>query len=666
MRRPPPSDVGRPRTAQARASLEELGWNRGSSAHRPEISGTKALFSCPREDVMAKTERKADHGDEALYALRHSTAHVMAGAVLELFPGAKFGFGPPVTDGFYYDFDLPRALTPEDLGAIEAKMREVVKADTPFQHRDMSVPDALKFFGERKQDYKVEQIQKLGGADTEDDATAAPAASVSVYQHNGFVDLCKGPHVKRTGEIGPFKLLSIAGAYWRGNERNPQLQRIYGTVWPDQKQLDDYLRRLQEIERRDHRVLGKELELFRIDEELGSGLVLWLPNLSIVREELETWWRKVHHERGYTLVYTPHIASEKIYQRSGHLEKYGEKMYGPLLLDDGTQRFWIKPMNCPGHIKVFQSKIHSYRDLPLRIGELGTVYRYERGGTLHGMLRVRGFTQDDSHIFCSWVQAQEEIGKVFDLALEFLGVFGYTEPSIYLSTRPQKRLGSDELWDKAEEALRTALGIREVPYKIDEGGGVFYAPKIDIKVHDAIGREWQGATVQIDLNLPERFDVTFVNDKGERERAVMIHRVLFGSLERFVGGLIEHYAGNFPLWLNWEQVAVIPVRESALDYARDIAKKLRAEDFRVHLDEQAGDLRNRVKEAQQRKANYMLVVGDKEAAAGTVSVRRRGSRDEERGVTLDAFVDRIKKERDSKALPPDFAQHEPTAGDAMA
>jgi len=616
---------------------------------------------------MARTERKADHGDEALYALRHSTAHVMAGAVLELFPGAKFGFGPPVTDGFYYDFDLPRALTPEDLASIEAKMREVVKHDAAFQRREMSVPEALAFFGERGQDYKVDQIKKLAEAGKDEDSDdEVENGRVSVYEHDGFVDLCKGPHVAKTGAIGPFKLLSVAGAYWRGNERNPQLQRIYGTVWPDQKRLDEYLKRLQEIERRDHRVLGRELELFRIDEELGSGLVLWLPNLSIVREELEAWWRKIHHERGYTLVYTPHIAHEKIYLRSGHLEKYGENMYGPLALDDGTQNFWIKPMNCPGHIKVFQSKIHSYRELPLRIGELGTVYRYERGGTLHGMLRVRGFTQDDSHIFCTWEQAQEEIGKVFDLALEFLGVFGYTEPSIYLSTRPAKRLGSDELWDKAEAALKTALGIREVPYKIDEGGGVFYAPKIDIKVHDAIGREWQGATVQIDLNLPERFDVTYVNDRGGRERAVMIHRVLFGSLERFVGGLIEHYAGNFPLWLAWEQVAVIPVRETALPYARDIAAKLRADGFRVHLDEQAGDLRNRVKEAQQRRANYMLVVGDKEAAAGTVSVRRRGSREEERGVTFADFAARVKRERDTKALPADFAAHEPSAGDAMA
>ena len=619
---------------------------------------------------MAKSERKPDHGDERLYALRHSTAHVMAGAVLELFPGAKFGFGPPVADGFYYDFDLPLPLSEEDLPRIEERMRAMVGRNVPFEHRELSVPDALAFFRERGQDYKVEQIEKLGGKDRED---ASPGAdgTVSIYQHGDFVDLCRGPHVERTGKIGPFRLLSIAGAYWRGQERNPQLTRIYGTVWPNEKQLNEHLEKLREIERRDHRTLGRDLELFRIDEELGSGLVLWLPNLAIVREELETWWRQVHRARGYTLVYTPHIAHEKIYLRSGHLEKYGENMYGPLLLDDvpvggagaakpsGTA-FWIKPMNCPGHIKVFQSKVHSYRELPLRIGELGTVYRYERGGTLHGMLRVRGFTQDDSHIFCSWDQAQGEIGKVFDLAMEFLRVFGYTDPHIYLSTRPEKRLGTDELWDKAEKALADALGVREVPYDIDEGGGVFYAPKIDIKVRDAIGREWQGPTIQIDLNLPERFDVTFVNEKGERERAVMIHRVLFGSLERFVGGLIEHYAGNFPLWLSWEQATVIPVRESAFAYGRRVAEALRERGFRVNLDE-LGDMRARIKEAQRRKANYMLVVGDKEAASDTVSVRRRGAGqgEEERGVTLDDLIARLVKERDTKALPADFRVHEP-------
>ena len=592
-----------------------------------------------------KTGRKPDHGPDELYALRHSAAHVMAGAVLELFPEAKFGFGPPVTDGFYYDFDLPRALQPEDLAKIEERMAAMVKKDVPFERSELDVPQALDLFGKMHQDYKVDQIQKL-------DETIQDG-KVGVYQHDFFVDLCRGPHVERTGKIGPFKLMSIAGAYWRGDEHNAQLQRIYGTVWPDQAQLDAYLERLKEIERRDHRVLGRDLELFRIDEELGSGLVLWLPNLSIVREEIENWWRTEHRKRGYTLVYTPHIASEKIYQRSGHLEKYRENMYGPLVLDE-NQIFWIKPMNCPGHIKVFQSKVHSYRDLPLRMGELGTVYRYERGGALHGMLRVRGFTQDDSHLFCSWDQAQEEIGKVFDLAMEFLRIFGYTDPAVYFATRPEKRLGTDDLWDKAEGALRQALDVREVPYKIDEGGGVFYAPKIDIKMRDAIGREWQGPTIQIDLNLPERFDVTFVNEHGQRERAVMIHRTLLGSMERFVGGLIEHYAGNFPLWLAWEQVAVIPVRESARPYAEDVTAQLREHGFRVNLDPQPGDLRSRIKEATERKANYILVVGDREAAARQVSVRRRGSRDEERGVALGEIVQRLIAERDDKRLPADF------------
>jgi threonyl-tRNA synthetase len=594
-----------------------------------------------------KMARKPDHGPDDLYALRHSTAHVMAGAVLELFPDAKFGFGPPVTDGFYYDFDLPRALQPDDLAKIEERMRAMVKQDVPFERSELDVPQALKVFGDKHQDYKVDQIQKL-------DETIENG-KVGIYTHDAFVDLCRGPHLERTGKIGPFKLMSVAGAYWRGDEHNAQLQRIYGTVWPTQAELDAYLERLKEIERRDHRTLGRELELFRIDEELGSGLVLWLPNLSIVREEIENWWRAEHRKRGYTLVFTPHIASEKIYQRSGHLEKYRENMYGPLVLDE-NQIFWIKPMNCPGHIKVFQSKIHSYRDLPLRIGELGTVYRYERGGALHGMLRVRGFTQDDSHLFCAWDQVQEEVGKVFDLALEFLRIFGYTDPVIYLATRPEKRLGSDELWDKAEAALAQALGVREVQYKLDEGGGVFYAPKIDIKMRDAIGREWQGPTVQIDLNLPERFDVTFVNAEGQRERAVMIHRTLLGSMERFVGGLIEHFAGNFPLWLAWEQVAVIPVRETARPYADLVAALLREKGLRVGLDAQAGDMRTRIKEATERKANYILVVGDREAAARQVSVRTRGSREEERGVALDAIVARLVAERDSKQLPADFVR----------
>jgi len=620
---------------------------------------------------MAQQERRADHGPEALYALRHSTAHVMAGAVLELFPEAKFGFGPPVVDGFYYDFDLPRPLLPDDLGRIEERMRAMVRRDAPFEHRDMSVPAALRFFRERGQDYKVDQIEKL-------DETVADGA-VSIYEHGGFVDLCRGPHVPTTGAIGAFKLMSVAGAYWRGDEKNRQLQRVYGTVWPSQPDLDAYLERLKEIERRDHRRLGKDLELFDIDEELGSGLVLWLPNLAIVRQELETWWRRVHQERGYTLVYTPHIGHERMYQRSGHLEKFAENMYGPLLLDEaahggspsdsGAPRssFWIKPMNCPGHIKVYQARGRSYRELPLRIGELGTVYRYERGGSLHGMLRVRGFTQDDSHIFCTWQQAQSEIAGVYDLVTEFLRVFGYRDAVVYLSTRPEKRLGTDQAWDQAEGALRCALEARGVDYRIDEGGGTFYAPKIDFKVRDAIGREWQGPTIQVDMQLPERFDVTYVSQHGQRERAVMIHRVLFGSLERFVGGLIEHYAGNFPLWLAWDQVALIPVRESARAYAEEVAALLRGKGIRVALDPEPGDLRAKVRDAQARRPNYILVVGDKEAAARQLSVRKRGAGGapaapggpsprppEERGVALDDFVARVALERDTKALPHDF------------
>ncbi|MBI2323985.1 MAG: threonine--tRNA ligase [Chloroflexi bacterium] len=596
--------------------------------------------------------RRPDHGaEDPLHPLRHSAAHVMAGAVMDLFPGTKLGIGPAVKDGFYYDLALPRALAPDDLPRIEERMREVVKANVPFERKQMSRDEGIRFFTEHGQDFKVDLIRSF------DRAEGAEDDSVGIYQHGSFVDLCKGPHVQRTGDITAFKLMSIAGAYWRGDETKPQLTRIYGTVWSSQKDLDAYLEKLKEIERRDHRALGRDLELFRIDDELGSGLVLWLPNLSVVREELETWWRRVHHERGYTLVYTPHIAHEKTYQRSGHLEKYGENMYGPLALDEGTQNFWIKPMNCPGHIKVFQSKVRSYRELPLRIGELGTVYRYERGGTLHGMQRVRGFTQDDSHIFCTWQQAQEEIGKVFDLAMEFMRLFGYSDPVIYLSTRPERRLGTDEMWDRAENALREALGVREVPYRIDEGGGVFYAPKIDVKVMDAIGREWQGPTIQIDLNLPERFDVTFVNDRGERERAVMVHRVLFGSLERSVAGLIEHYAGNFPLWLAWEQVAIVPVREDGMEYARRVAAELRAPGIRVHLDEPPlADMRERIREAQHRRAGYILVVGAKEAEGETVSVRPRGAAkgQEERGVKLADFVTRVVRERDEQALPGDF------------
>ncbi len=593
---------------------------------------------------MAKTERRADHGDEALHALRHSTAHVMAGAVLELFPEAKFGFGPPVADGFYYDFELPRSLTPDDLVAIEDRMRAMVKADLPFERSAMAAPEARAFFDARGQDFKVDQIDKL-------EETVGENA-VGIYRHGSFVDLCRGPHVERTSKIGPFKLLSIAGAYWRGDEKNAQLQRVYGTVWETQADLDAYLARLAEAEKRDHRKIGQELELFHIDDELGSGLVLWLPNGSIVREELENWWRQVHHARGYTLGYTPHIGAERIYERSGHLGNYRENMYGPIALD---QEFWVKPMNCPGHIKIFQARQRSYRELPLRLGELGTVYRYERGGTLHGLSRVRGFTQDDSHIFCTREQFSDEVAGVLDLVLDGYRLFGWT-PEVRLSTRPDKRIGTDAEWDEAEESLRQAIVSRGLSYKVDAGGGVFYGPKIDIDVTDAIERRWQLSTIQLDLQLPQRFDVTFVNAAGVRERAVMVHRVLFGSIERFFSVLIEHFAGKFPLWLQPAQVAVIPVRDSGRAYAEEVAALLRGQGIRVWLDPQQADLRTRIKEANLMRANYTLVVGEKEAAIRAVSVRKRGAGqgEEERGVPLDGFVQRVVAERDARALPHDF------------
>ncbi len=595
---------------------------------------------------MAKKERQAHHDDdEALHALRHSTAHLMAGAVLELFPEAKFGFGPPVENGFYYDFELPRPLTPDDLETIEQRMRAVVKADVPFEQSSMPVPAAREFFAARHQDFKVDQIDRLEEVVGEN--------AVGIYTHGTFVDLCRGPHVERTSGIRAFKLLSIAGAYWRGDEKNKQLQRIYGTVWQSQADLDAHLLRLEEAEKRDHRKIGQELELFHIDEELGSGLVLWLPNGAIVREELENWWRRVHHENGYTLVYTPHLGAERIYQRSGHLANYRENMYGPIALD---QEFWVKPMNCPGHIKIFQARQRSYRELPLRLGELGTVYRHERGGTLHGLSRVRGFTQDDSHIFCTRDQFSDEVGGVLDLVLEGYRLFGWT-PEVRLSTRPEKRMGTDQEWDEAEESLRQAIASRDLDHELDPGGGVFYGPKIDIYVTDAIGRHWQLSTIQLDLQLPQRFDVTFVNAAGVRERAVMVHRVLFGSIERFFSVLIEHFAGKFPLWLQPTQVAVIPVRDSGRPYADEVAALLRAQGIRVWLDPQQADLRTRIKEANLMRANYTLVVGEREAVGRTVSVRKRGAGqgDEERGVALDGFVTRIVQERDARALPHDFA-----------
>jgi threonyl-tRNA synthetase len=531
--------------------------------------------------------------------------------VLEIFPDARLGIGPAIEHGFYYDFDLPRPLTPDDLVDIERRMAANREKAEPFVREVVTRDEALRIFGDNP--YKIELIEGL----PQDEI-------ITTYQQGEFVDLCRGPHVPSTAEIGPFKLLSIAGAYWRGDEKRPMLQRIYGTAWPTQDALDAHLTRLEEAQRRDHRRLGRELDLFSVNEEIGPGLILWHPKGAMIRYLVEQFEQKEQLARGYDLVYTPHIASEKIYRTSGHLETYRENMYSPMSIEEVD--YYLKPMNCPGHIMIYKNRVHSYRDLPIRLAELGTVYRYERSGTLHGMLRVRGFTQDDSHIFCTPQQVVDEVGGVIDLAMHMADVFGYEFQS-YLATRPEKSIGAAEVWETATEDLRRAMEIRGLSYKIDEGGGAFYGPKIDIKWVDALGREWTGPTIQVDFNLPERFDVNYIAEDGERHRAAMIHRTLLGSMERFVGGLIEHYAGAFPLWLAPVQAAIIPITDEQIDYAHDVAKRLADSGMRIEVNDRRDRMQAKIREAQLQKIPYMLVIGKREAAEEAVAVRLRNGRD---------------------------------------
>jgi threonyl-tRNA synthetase len=565
-------------------------------------------------DDIASMDIAVDLEDARAYELarmRHSAAHLMAEAVLEIFPQARLGIGPAIEHGFYYDFDLPRPLTPDDLAEIERRMAANRQKAEPFEREVVTREEALRIFGDNP--YKVELIEGL----PQDEI-------ITTYQQGEFLDLCRGPHVPSTGEIGPFKLLSIAGAYWRGDEKRPMLQRIYGTAWPTQEELDAHLTRLEEAQRRDHRRLGRELDLFSVNEEIGPGLILWHPKGAMVRYLVEQFEQKEQLARGYDLVYTPHIASEKIYRTSGHLETYRENMYAPMSIEEVD--YYLKPMNCPGHIKIYQSRVHSYRDLPIRLAELGTVYRYERSGTLHGMLRVRGFTQDDSHIFCTPEQVVAEAGGVIDLAMHMADVFGYEFQS-YLATRPEKSIGDAEVWETATEDLRRAMEIRGLSYKIDEGGGAFYGPKIDIKWVDALGREWTGPTIQVDFNLPERFDVNYIGEDGERHRVAMIHRTLLGSMERFVGGLVEHYAGAFPLWLAPVQAAIIPITDEQIDYARDVARRLTDAGLRIEVNDRRDRMQAKIREAQLQKIPYMLVIGKREAAEDAVAVRLRNGRD---------------------------------------
>ena len=564
--------------------------------------------------------------DEKLHRVRHSAAHVMADAVKEMFPDAKIAIGPAISDGFYYDFDLPRSLTPEDLETLEKRMRAIIKGRYPFEYRELSADEARELFAD--QPYKLELIDGLAvGHENEDgEVMEGPAEAISVYTHHTFTDLCRGPHVENTRDIpaNGFKLLKVAGAYWRGSEHNPMLQRIYGTAWTSKDELQAYLDRLEEIERRDHRRLGKQLDLYSIDQEIGPGLVLWHPNGSVIRHEVETFWRNEHIRRGYSLVYTPHIASEEIYKRSGHLEAYTDMMYAPMDIEGRPYR--LKPMNCPGHITIFKSQLRSYRDLPIRYAELGTVYRFERSGVLHGMLRVRGFTQDDAHLFCRPDQLKDEINGVLDLTEYMMSAFGYKYQA-YLATRPEKSIGTDEQWEFATAGLRDALEEREMDYEVDAGGGVFYGAKIDIKVWDALGREWQGPTLQLDLSLPERFDVNFIGEDGQEHRTVILHRTILGSMERFIGGLIEHYAGAFPPWLAPVQVMFVPIVDRHNEYCHQKALALREAGFRANVDDSNERMRAKIRRAQLEKIPYMLVVGDREAEADEVAVRLRSGED---------------------------------------
>ena len=558
----------------------------------------------PGAEVRILTSRD----DDALPVLRHSAAHVLATAVRELRPGAGIGFGPSIEDGFYYDFEVDEPFTPEDLEAFEARMREVVAADFPFERRRISKEEGRELFADDP--LKLERLEEM--ADDE---------VITVYEDGPFLDLCRGPHVPSTGEVKHFKLLSTAGAYWRGDESRQMLQRIYGTAFFSRKALDAHLERLEEARRRDHRVLGRELDLFSIQEEVGSGLVLWHPNGGLVRHTVEEFLKTTLLEHGYELVYTPHVAREELYRISGHLEVFSEDMFPPIA-DEG-HRFRMKPMNCPHHFMIYRSRSRSYRDLPLRYAELGTCYRYERTGTLHGMLRVRSFTQDDAHIFVREDQISGEYHRVLDLVAYLLDVFGY-EFEVALSTRPEKAIGDPAVYDAAVDTLAAVLEERGQAYEIDEGGGAFYGPKVDILLVDALGRKWQGPTFQLDFLMPERFGLDYVGSDNQRHNVVVIHRTMLGSMERFIGGLVEHYAGAFPVWLAPEQVRVLPVSEVWSESARELVDLLRARGVRARLDDQ-DTLGYRIREAEVKKVPYMGVVGKREAEAGTVAVRRRGA-----------------------------------------
>lgn len=592
-------------------------------------------------------EKKMQRYEESeLYRIRHSTAHVMAEAVLEKFPQAKFAIGPAIEDGFYYDFDLPRALTPEDLEDIEKRMRAIIRAGHAFQYKEVSAGEARQVF--KDQPYKLELIDGLeqGGLD-EDGNPVSEKPVISLFTQDTFTDLCRGPHIENTRQINPdaVKLMNAAGAYWRGDEKRPMLQRIYGTAWESPEQLKDYLWRVEEAKKRDHRKIGRDQELFSVDEEIGSGLILWHPKGAMIRRIVQEFWNLEHEQSGYDFVFSPHIGKAQLWETSGHLVSYKENMYAPIEIDG--QSYYLKPMNCPFHISIYRSRVHSYRELPLRFAEQGTVYRYERSGVMHGLMRVRGFTQDDAHHFCREDQMPEEIDFVVNFSLKMLRSFGFTEIKAYLSTRPVDAIGDQARWDSAQDALRASLKRIGLEYEVDEGGGAFYGPKIDLKVKDAIGREWQLSTIQFDFNLPERFDVTYIGEDGQPHRPYMIHRALLGSLERFFGVLIEHYGGAFPVWLSPVQAVLIPIADRHVAYAREIAAQLKAKGLRAQVDDRGERMNAKIRDAQNQKIPYMLVVGDKEMENQQVALRLR-SGENPGPIALEEFLARALDEVEKK------------------
>ncbi|MCK5391466.1 MAG: threonine--tRNA ligase [Deltaproteobacteria bacterium] len=570
------------------------------------------------------------NSEEGLYFIRHTAAHIMAEAVQSLFPEAKVTIGPVIDNGFYYDFEYSRGFTPEDLEKIENKMKEIAAQKKPLTRKKVSREDAINIFEKDGETYKVEIINDLPSAE-----------QITIYDQDGWYDLCRGPHAPSTGFVRAFKLLSSAGAYWRGSEKNAMLQRIYGTAFWDRKELKTYLNKLEEAKKRDHRKLGKELDLFSIQEDIGAGLVLWHPKGSRIRRVIEDFWLEQHERYGYELLYTPHIANIDLWKTSGHLEFYKENMY-PRIEVDNTE-YQLKPMNCPFHIMIYKTNIRSYRDLPLRWAEIGTVYRYERSGVLHGLLRVRGFSQDDAHIFCRPDQIEEEVLGVLDLTILFFKTFGFDDYEIYLSTRPEKFVGSEEVWDRATDALRNALDSKGLDYEVDEGGGAFYGPKIDLKIKDVLGRAWQCSTVQVDFNLPERFDMSFIGDDNSRHQPIMIHRAIFGSMERFFGILIEHYGGAFPLWLSPVQIRIATISDEQKEYGEKVYKALRDKSMRVEKDFRNEKLGFKVREAQLEKIPYLLVIGNNEVETCTVAPRKLGGKNIS-SMTVEDFLISIETE----------------------